>query len=320
MRPPRIGLELNPLDLGRQGEDDDADITGGVHVESPMYEPSPAQLSPDADAPAPAETSRGVTLSRTPNLWRSFPPNLDWGQRTLPDYIECVPIEGRAYWLVEDFEPEARARDWNLVDFGSHGSPGWVAGIGPVLLKAAYPREMGYHQKPWWYVVQKILPFPSQLQADAPNLLVPAQLVEATDEEVVMWGVRGVDDELDDMAVTEAAAGGLWHGVIRTEYSGAQYPIIHQHAGVDDGALKRLAHAWRHLCPDLADSVIGGEQDASNHTELPEAPYTELDQLMRLDRVPSGLIAPPIEFTEDPSGTEVEIRESRGLFRRCAIA
>ena len=48
--------------------------------------------------------------------------------------------------------------------------------------------------------------------------------------QVVMWGVRGVDDELDDMAVTEAVAEGLWHGVVRTEYCGAQYPIIHQHA------------------------------------------------------------------------------------------
>ena len=38
----------------------------------------------------------------------------------------------------------------------SHGSPGWVAGIGPVLLKAAYPREMGYHQKPWWYVCTQL--------------------------------------------------------------------------------------------------------------------------------------------------------------------
>jgi len=171
-------------------------------------------------------------------------------------------------------------------------------------------------QRPWWYVLQKILPHPEQLQADAPTLLVPAQLVVETDEEVVMVGTRGMpdpdDDDEDGHDIAIENTERLHHGVLRRDTL-VEYPLIRHHQDVSDGAISRLAEAWSHDYPKLTSS-LAIELEPQESREVPSQlipvgrrvgsivaqylpataelfqlmPYPEMSQLYHLDRVPSG--------------------------------
>jgi len=48
-------------------------------------------------------------------------------------------------------------------------------------------------------MVQKILPFSEQCQEDAPILLVPYHLVTETESEVLMWHMKGDDDDVKSL-------------------------------------------------------------------------------------------------------------------------
>jgi len=183
--------------------------------------------------------------------------------------------------------------DYNLHDYGTDGTPGWVRGIGPCILHCSYPRKtlptlMSSRERPvgvWWYMAQKILPFPEQSQRDAPILLVPSQLVSETCSDVLMWHMWGGEDlEEDDPR--------LQHGMLTRDegLAIARQPVPCANIDLPRDALARLRYTWEGTeFGALLPAPAGGglEEDESM---LPGASpgFESIAPIERQDSVPDG--------------------------------
>jgi len=183
--------------------------------------------------------------------WAGFPTGIEWGRERLDNdlknFVDLVDAPARPYSVVTSLNQNyvILRSDWSLVDFGHAGAPGWVRGIGPCILRFAYPRLaflptfLSTRKRPvglWWYIVQKILPFPEQSQDKAPLLLVPAQLVTETLHEVAMWHMAGDEEVVEEMV----------HGVLIRDdlLAHLRQPVPHMHSDVPVDAEARMCIAW----------------------------------------------------------------------------
>ena len=214
-------------------------------------------------------------------------------ERDLPDFATVHAVPRRPYGLVSSLNQSylTLRNDYNLHDYGTDGIPGWVRGIGPCILHCAYPRKtlptlMSTRERPlgvWWYMVQKILPFPEQSQRDAPILMVPSQLVTETTSEVLMWHMWGEEDaDPDDPR--------LQHGLLirDDELSIARQPVPCANKDLPKEVLSRLRYTWRGT--EFAALLPVGESDEEDEFQLPSA-SPGMDGILPIERedsVPDG--------------------------------
>jgi len=303
-------------------------VVKSPHLHTPSVEslpsPGPTVVQLNSTAQTTAEVAR-----REP--WDGFP-DVDWGFRRLnsdvPDFATVYAIPRRPYGYVSNInKTEFQLRsDYSIVDFGADGAPGWTHGIGPCILRFAYPRPvlptlLSSRKNPfglWWYMVQKILPFPEHSQDEAPLLVVPAQLVTETDSELLMWHMAGDDDEPEE----------LMHGLLcRDEslVSAVRQPVLCPHQELPPDALARFHCAWQHS--PLVPAVVAGSGAAARiapgkSTAVPAAApgFEAIVAIETADEVPHGGAFPEPDDSDQGDGSGAAGDGPTAKQRSCAIS